>query len=110
MKKKMLLSLLLLLFASLLMSACTGGATGDTGGGEEEGGVSGTVVLWHAYQTGSAEEDTLTQLVENAKTEFPDLTIEVLQIPFEQIFNKYQTEVAAGDRKSTRLNSSHQLI
>src|SRR5574341_13729 len=96
MKKKMLLSLLLLLFASLLMSACTGGATGDTGGGEEEGGVSGTVVLWHAYKTGSAEEDTLTQLVENAKTEFPDLTTEVLQIPFEQIFNKYQTEVAAG--------------
>jgi arabinogalactan oligomer/maltooligosaccharide transport system substrate-binding protein len=55
-----------------------------------------TVTLWHAYQTGSAEEDTLTALIEKARAEFPDMEIEVLQIPFDQVFNKWETEVAAG--------------
>jgi len=59
-------------------------------------GPTGEVTLWHAYQTGSAEEDTLTVLIENARAGLPDLTINVLQIPFDQIFNKWQTEVAAG--------------
>jgi arabinogalactan oligomer/maltooligosaccharide transport system substrate-binding protein len=63
---------------------------------EEPKGPSGEVTLWHAYQTGSAEEDTLAVLIGNAEDEFPNLTINVLQIPFDQIFNKWQTEVAAG--------------
>jgi arabinogalactan oligomer/maltooligosaccharide transport system substrate-binding protein len=61
-----------------------------------ETSASGEVTLWHAYQTGSAEEETLAVLIENAQAEFPDMTINVLQIPFDQIFNKWQTEVAAG--------------
>lgn len=56
----------------------------------------GEVTLWNAYQTGSAEEQTLGELIKNAQAAFPDLTINVLQVPFDQIFNKYQTEVAAG--------------
>ncbi|MEK7310876.1 MAG: extracellular solute-binding protein, partial [Chloroflexota bacterium] len=48
------------------------------------------------YQTGSSEEATLAKLIENAKAKFPNYTINVLQIPFSDIFNKYQTEVAAG--------------
>ncbi len=63
----------------------------------EEMGPSGTVSLWHAYGTGSAEEDAITEIVANAQAEFPDMEIEVLQIPFDQIFNKWQTEVAAGE-------------
>ena len=59
-------------------------------------GPTGEVTLWHAYQTGSAEEDTLAVLIGNAQAEFPNLTINVLQIPFGEIFNKWQTEVAAG--------------
>ena len=58
--------------------------------------ASGEVTLWNAYQTGSSEEKTLAKLIENAKKANPDLTINVLQIPFGEIFNKYQTEVAAG--------------
>ena len=60
------------------------------------GTIKGEVTLWHAYGTGSAEEQALTKLIENAKKANPDATINVLQIPFDQIFNKYQTEVAAG--------------
>ena len=56
------------------------------------------MTLWNAYQTGSAEETTLAELIKNAQAQFPDLQINVLQIPFDQIFNKPQTEVAAGSR------------
>jgi arabinogalactan oligomer/maltooligosaccharide transport system substrate-binding protein len=63
---------------------------------EEMAGPSGTVSLWHSYHTGGAEEEAITQIIENARVEYPDLTIEMLQIPFDQIFNKWETEVAAG--------------
>ena len=59
-------------------------------------GPTGEVTLWNAYQTGSTEESTLTELVANAQAAYPDLKINVLQIPFSEIFNKYQQEVAAG--------------
>ena len=58
--------------------------------------VGDEVTLWNAYQSGSAEEQTLAELIRSAEAQFPDLTINVLQIPFDQIFSKYQTEVAAG--------------
>ncbi|MBE2224832.1 MAG: ABC transporter substrate-binding protein, partial [Anaerolineae bacterium] len=64
---------------------------------ETMAGPTGTVSLWHAYGTGSAEEQALAVIVDNARAEYPDLTIDVLQIPFDQIFNKWQTEVAAGE-------------
>jgi arabinogalactan oligomer/maltooligosaccharide transport system substrate-binding protein len=59
-------------------------------------GMKGEVTLWHAYQTGSAEESTLAELVKNLTDKNPNLKMNVLQIPFSEIFNKYQTEVAAG--------------
>ncbi|MFN8595687.1 MAG: extracellular solute-binding protein [Anaerolineae bacterium] len=74
-------------------------ASGKSGGAaatEELPAITGEVTLWHAYGTGSAEEQALTELIDNAKKANPDATINVLQIPFDQIFNKYQTEVAAG--------------
>jgi arabinogalactan oligomer/maltooligosaccharide transport system substrate-binding protein len=58
--------------------------------------AKGNVTLWHAYQTGSAEEKTLAKLIANAQKAFPDAKLNVLQIPFSEIFNKYQVEVAAG--------------
>jgi len=88
MKKSLYFVLAMLMVLSMVLSAC--------GGGQPAGGEAVTIALWHAYQTGSAEEATLALLVENAKQAFPGMTIEVLQIPFDQIFNKYQTEVAAG--------------
>jgi arabinogalactan oligomer/maltooligosaccharide transport system substrate-binding protein len=60
------------------------------------GGLTGEVTMWHAYGTGSAEETAITQVVEGIKAKNPDLTVNVLQIPFDQVFNKWETEVAAG--------------
>ncbi|GAB4439634.1 MAG: extracellular solute-binding protein [Chloroflexi bacterium OHK40] len=58
--------------------------------------VTGSVTLWHAYGTGSAEETAINTLIENARAAYPEATINVLQIPFDQIFNKFNTEVSAG--------------
>ena len=54
------------------------------------------VTFWHAYGTGSAEEITLTKLLEQAAVDMPDVKINVLQVPFNDIYNKYRTDVAAG--------------
>lgn len=54
------------------------------------------VTLWHAYGTGSAEEAALTKLLAQAAIDMPDIKINVLQVPFNDIFNKYRTDVAAG--------------
>jgi len=54
------------------------------------------VTFWHAYGTGSAEETAMTALVAQAQKDLPNITINVLQIPFNDIFNKYRTDVAAG--------------
>lgn len=99
MSKKLWTLFSLLLIASLMLAACGTKATEapkEEPVVEEPKGPTGTVTLWHAYQTGSSEESTLAELITNAKAEFPGLTIDVLQIPFDQIFNKYQQEVAAG--------------
>ena len=58
--------------------------------------MTGEITLWHAYGTGSAEEKALTQALDAFKKENPDVKVNVLQIPFDQVFNKWETEVAAG--------------
>jgi arabinogalactan oligomer/maltooligosaccharide transport system substrate-binding protein len=59
-------------------------------------GIKGEVTLWHAYSTGSAEESTLAKIVDAVKKKNPDLKLNVLQVPFDKIFDKYKTEVASG--------------
>ncbi len=54
------------------------------------------VTFWHAYGTGSAEETALTALLDQAAADLPGIKINVLQVPFDQIYNKYRTDVAAG--------------
>jgi arabinogalactan oligomer/maltooligosaccharide transport system substrate-binding protein len=88
MKSKFTLLISLMVVASIVLAACGGGTGASTATGE--------VTFWHAYGTGSAEEATLTKLLEQAKTDMPDVTINVLQVPFNDIFNKYRTDVAAG--------------
>ena len=91
MKNKLSLLFSLLVVFSMALSACGGAAAT-----EAPAAATSEVTFWHAYGTGSAEEVALTSLLEKAKTDLPNVTINVLQVPFNDIFNKYRTDVAAG--------------
>lgn len=57
--------------------------------------LSGTLTLWHSW-TG-AEADTLNNdLLPAWQAAYPNVKIEVLAVPFDQLRNKYQTEAATG--------------
>jgi len=117
MKKKLWLALNLLLVAAFALAACQPAATPTaapttapqpTTAGEPTKAPEPTtapeptavpqveVTFWHAYGTGSAEEMAMTKLVEQASKDLPNIKISVLQIPFNDVFNKYRTDVAAG--------------
>lgn len=89
MKKTMFVLFIVLMIGTMVLSACGGG-------GAAPADTKGEVTFWHAYGTGSAEEVAMTKLLEQAKTDLPNITINVLQVPFNDIFNKYRTDVAAG--------------
>ncbi|RJP55075.1 MAG: extracellular solute-binding protein [Anaerolineaceae bacterium] len=87
MKSKLMFLMSVLMVATMVLTACGGG-----GGG----GAQTEVTFWHAYGTGSAEEVALAKVLEQAAIDMPQYKINVLQVPFNDIFNKYRTDVAAG--------------
>jgi len=87
MKSKLTLLVSVLVIATMMLTACGGGTTG---------GDKVEVTFWHAYGTGSAEEVALAKVLESAAIDLPQYKINVLQVPFNDIFNKYRTDVAAG--------------
>ena len=88
MKTKLSFLLSLLVIVSIALTAC--------GGGGAPAAEATEVTFWHAYGTGSAEETALTKNLEKAAAALPNIKINVLQVPFNDIFNKYDTDVAAG--------------
>ncbi len=60
------------------------------------GTVKGAITIWNGYHTGDNEEKTLNQLLASAQKQFPDAKITVLEIPFDQLFTKFETEAATG--------------
>jgi arabinogalactan oligomer/maltooligosaccharide transport system substrate-binding protein len=54
------------------------------------------ITLWHAFGTGSAEEKAMTSAVAFMAQIKPEYKVKVVQIPFDQIYKKFETEVAAG--------------
>lgn len=109
MNKKLLALLSLLVIASLALAACGGGApateevvaTEESAATEEAAATEEVaevieVTFWHAYGTGSAEETAMAQLLEQAAVDLPQYKINVLQVPFNDVFTKYDTDVAAG--------------
>jgi basic membrane lipoprotein Med (substrate-binding protein (PBP1-ABC) superfamily) len=55
-----------------------------------------TLTIWHGYHTGGTEEATINQIADAYRKANPDVTLNVLEVPFDQLFNKWETEVAAG--------------
>jgi len=104
-------------FASLLAglaivaAACGGGATSspsatstepgnvgpaDTPQATEMAHLSGEITLWHSYGSGGGETGALNTALDAVRAANPDVTINVVEQPFDQLFNKWRTEVAAG--------------
>lgn len=109
--KKLSLLFSLLVVASIVLTACGGGAPAtEAPVAETEAPVVATeapvvteapvevveVTFWHAYGTGSAEETALAAILEQAAIDLPQYKINVLQVPFNDIYTKYETDVAAG--------------
>jgi len=105
MPKFRLLIVSMLLIASMLLAACQATpaaqptsvpATTVPPTAAKACDVKGEVTLWHSYHTGGSEEVAINQLIDQLKKDCPEAKINVLAIPFDQIFNKWETEVAAG--------------
>ena len=54
------------------------------------------LTVWHGYHAGGSEEATINQIVTQYMTDHPNVKITVLEVPFDQLFNKYETDTAAG--------------
>lgn len=98
MSKKFWSLISLLLVAAMVMSACAKPSTPAASQPTQAPAAAEKVTLsiWHAYGTGSNEEKALTEIVDKYRAANPNVTVNVLQIPFDQVFNKWETEVAAG--------------
>jgi arabinogalactan oligomer/maltooligosaccharide transport system substrate-binding protein len=61
-------------------------------------GLSGAVTAWHSYGSsgGGAEFKAWTRITEAIQAANPDLTLNSLDVPFDQIFKKFEAESAAG--------------
>lgn len=99
---------------AIIVAACGGGATPSPSGGATSSpagsadasaepsesmaaALSGEITLWHSYGSGGGETGALNTVLDEVRAANPDLTIDVVEQPFDQIFNKWRTEVAAGE-------------
>jgi arabinogalactan oligomer/maltooligosaccharide transport system substrate-binding protein len=94
--------------AMLLASACSSGASPSPSAASaappasgaaspSAAALSGTITIWEAYgASGSAEKAAFDKIVANVKSANSGLTVNVLDVPFNQLFNKFETEAASG--------------
>jgi arabinogalactan oligomer/maltooligosaccharide transport system substrate-binding protein len=65
-------------------------------GSEAPAALTGDVTLWHSYGSGGGETGALNTVLDKVRADNPELNIEVVEQPFDQIFTKWRTDVAAG--------------
>jgi arabinogalactan oligomer/maltooligosaccharide transport system substrate-binding protein len=81
--------------ASTAPSAAPGGSEAPAGS-EAPTALAGDITLWHSYGSGGGETGALNTVLDKVRADNPDLNIEVVEQPFDQIFTKWRTDVAAG--------------
>lgn len=60
--------------------------------------LSGSLTIWTAYGSGgSAEGNAMDAVLAKAKTAFPDLTVNRVEVPFSDLFTKVETAWSAGE-------------
>ena len=60
--------------------------------------MTGELTLWHSYGSGGGETGALDQVLAAVRAQNPELTINVVEQPFSDIFTKWQTDVLAGEK------------
>ncbi len=85
MNKKLFALLSLLLVAAFALSSCGPGAAAPA-----------ELTIWHGYHAGGSEEATINQIAQAYQAAHPNVKLTVLEVPFDQLFNKYETDTAAG--------------
>jgi arabinogalactan oligomer/maltooligosaccharide transport system substrate-binding protein len=78
----------------------TGASTAPASTGPESqapAALTGSVTLWHSYGSGGGETGALNTVLDTVRAANTGLTIDVVEQPFDQIFNKWRTDVAAGE-------------
>jgi len=58
--------------------------------------LSGEITLWHSYGSGGGETGAFMKALGAVLTANKDLKVNVVEQPFSDIFNKWNTDVAAG--------------
>jgi arabinogalactan oligomer/maltooligosaccharide transport system substrate-binding protein len=59
--------------------------------------LAGDLTIWHSYSSGAGTElDALNETLAAVKAANPDLVVNVLEVPFADLFNKYNTDAATG--------------
>jgi arabinogalactan oligomer/maltooligosaccharide transport system substrate-binding protein len=64
--------------------------------GSAAAALEGSLTFWHSYGSGGGETGALNAVVDSVRAANPGLEVEVVEQPFDQIFNKWNTDVAAG--------------
>jgi arabinogalactan oligomer/maltooligosaccharide transport system substrate-binding protein len=60
--------------------------------------LSGTLTIWEAYgASGTSEKDAFDKIVAQVKTANPGLTVNVLDVPFNNLFSKFETSASTGE-------------
>ncbi len=59
--------------------------------------LTGSLTIWNAYGSGgTAEGKAFAQIIAGVQAANPGLTLNVLDVPFDQLYKKFETEAAAG--------------
>ncbi len=59
--------------------------------------LSGTLTIWEAYgASGTSEKDAFDKIVAAVKAANPGLTVNVTDVPFNNLFTNFETQAAAG--------------
>ncbi len=60
--------------------------------------LSGTLTVWHAYGSsgGSAEFRAFSRVLEDLKVKYPDLTIDAIEVKFDDLYKNFEVESGAG--------------